>query len=151
MQIKLIHFVNASVGWLLLVMTMVLFISSKAGPDVILPHAPLFGISLGHLFCIAGGICLVMALVALWKEPTFMKAMLMAWLATSLAVYSLGCLWHGGRGLGGYLGNFSDAFGVSIQTSAIMANGVLACLIIGSYFVLLGLWLQKRRNHGQAS
>jgi uncharacterized paraquat-inducible protein A len=43
------------------------------------------------------------------------------------------------------LGSFSDAFGVSAATAGIMAEVTLAYLVLGSYFMLAGLWLQNRR------
>jgi len=145
MPSKTIRFLNSSAGGLLLAVAAALFFSSRTGADIVLPHDSIFAISIGHLFWIVSGMCLGVALFTLSGKPTFMRAMVIAWLATNLAVYCLGCLWYGGHSLGGYLGSFSDAFGVPAATAGIMAESALAYLILGSYFMLAGLWLQNRR------
>jgi ribosomal protein S27E len=140
-----IRFLNSFAGGLLLAVAAALFFSSRVGADIVLPRDPIFAISIGHLFSILSGICLGVALFTLSGKPTFTRAMVIAWLATNLAAYCLGCLWNGGHSLGGYLGSFSDAFGVSAATAGIMAEAALADLVLASYFMLIGLWLQNRR------
>jgi len=146
MQSKSIRFFNYSAGGLLLAVAVALFFSSRVGADIILPRDPIFAISTRYLFWILGGMCLGVALFTLSGEPTFMRAMMIAWLATNLAVYRLGCLWYGGHRLGGYLGSFSDAFGLSTATAGIMAEVLLSYLVFGSYFVMVCLWRQNRRD-----
>ena len=140
-----IRFLNSFAGGLLLAVVAALFFSSRVGADIVLPRDPIFALSIGHLFWIVSGMCLAVALFTLSGKLTFMRAMVIAWLATNLAVYCLGCFWYGGHSLGGYLGSFSDAFGVSAATAGIIAEVTLAYLVLGSYFMLAGLWLQNRR------
>ncbi len=140
-----IRFLNSFAGGLLLAVAAALFFSSRVGADIVLPRDPIFAISIGHLFSILSGMCLAVALFTLSGKPTFMRAMVIAWLATNLAVYCLGCFWYGGHSLAGYLGSFSDAFGVSAATAGIMAEAALAYLVLASYFMLADLWLQNRR------
>ncbi len=149
MPSKSIRFFYHFTGGLLLAVAAALFFSSRVGADIVLPRDPIFALSIGHMFWIFSGMCLGVALFTLSGKPTFMRAMVMAWLATNLAVYCLGCLWYGGHSLGGYLGSFSDAFGVSAATAGIIAEVTLAYLVLGSYFMLAGLWLQKRRAAGE--
>jgi hypothetical protein len=146
MESKIIRFFNYSTGALLLAVAAALFISSRVGANLILPHDPIFQISIRHLFWIVGGVCLVMAVVALWGEPTFMRAMVIAWLVTNLAVYRLGCLWYGAHSLSGYLGSFAAAFGVSAAAAGTLAEATLGWLVLGSYFILIGLWWLQRQN-----
>jgi len=146
MQLKLARFINCSSGGLLLAVAAVLFFSTRAGADIILPHDPIFAISVRYLFWILGGICLGVALFTMSGDPTFIRTTLLAWLATNLAIYRLGYLWNGGSSLGGYLGSFSGAFGVSASTAGIMAEVILAYLVSGSYFTLIYLWQEKRRD-----
>ncbi len=145
MPSKSIQLFHRSAGGLFLAVAAALFFSSRVGADIILPHDPIFALSIGHLFWIFSAMCLGVALFTLSGKPTFMRAMVIAWLATILAAYCLGCLWFGGHSLGGYLGSFSDAFGVSAATAGIMAEATLAYLVLGSYFMLIGLWLQNRQ------
>ncbi len=145
MPSKTIRFLNSSAGGLLLAVAAALFFSSRVGADIVLPRDPIFAIPLGHLFWILSGMCLAVALFTLSGKPTFMRAMVIAWLATNLSVYCLGCFWYGGHSLAGYLGSFSDAFGVSAATAGIMAEAALAYLVLASYFMLTGLWLQNRQ------
>jgi DNA-directed RNA polymerase subunit RPC12/RpoP len=146
MQPKLIRFLNGSMAGMLLAVAVALFIGSRAEADIILPHDPIFMLSIRHFSWILGGICLVVALFTLAGQPTFLRAMVLAWLATSLAVYRLAILWDGGHGLGGYLGNFAGSFGISVGTAATLAQVTLGYLIFGSYFMLVCLWRESRRS-----
>ncbi len=108
MPSKSIQFFHRSAGGLLLAVAAALFFSSRVGADIVLPRDPIFAISIGHLFWIFSGMCLGVALFTLSGKPTFMRAMVIAWLATNLAVYCLGCLWYGGHSLGVSLPPSSD-------------------------------------------
>ena len=149
MPSKSIQYFHYSAGALLLAMAAALFFSSRVGATIILPPDPFFAVSLKHLFWILSGLCLAVGLFTLAGKPRFMWVMVIAGLATVLLAYRLGCLWHGVHGLRGYLGSFSDAFGVSAATAEVMAEVTLVYLVLGSYFALAGLWWQNRRNAGR--
>jgi len=149
MPSKSIRYFHYSAGALLLAVAAASFFSSRVGATIILPPDPVFTISIRNLFWILSGICLAVGVFTLAGKPRFMRVMVIAGLATVLLIYRLGCLWHGVHGLGGYLGSFSDAFGVSAATAGIMAEVTLVYLVLGSYFALAFLWWQNRRDAGQ--
>lgn len=146
MPTKLIRFFHYSTAGLLLAVAVALFIGSRVDAPIVLPHDPVFAMSTHNLFWILGGICLGAALIALCGEPTLLRALVIVCLVTVLAGYRLVFLMHGGRMLGGYLGSFSDAFGVTATTAGMMAEVTLAWLVLGSYLMLPALWWQKRRD-----
>ena len=149
MPTKSIQFFHCSAGALLLAAAAALFFSSRVGATIIFPPDPVFAVSIKYLFWIFSGLCLAVGLFTLAGEPRCLRAIVIAVLATILLAYRLGCLWHGVHGLRGYLGSFSDAFGVSAATAEVMAQVTLLYLLLGSYLALAGLWWQYRRNAGR--
>ena len=143
---KFIQFSRVSIGGLFVAVAAALFFGSCVDAHVLLPHDPIFGISTRYLFWITSGLCLAMALVSLSGESDFKRSLLTVWMVTTLVVYRFGYIWLGSHGLEGYLGSISDAFGVSTATAEMAADAALAYLVLGSYFVLIGLWLQTKRT-----
>jgi hypothetical protein len=138
-------FFTASAGSMLLAIATSLFLINLTSPsDLVMPHDPIFFLSVRHLFWIIGSIALVTALVCLFDGQPVRQMVLLAWLATNFAIYEFGAYWQGCRGLTGYLGGFSQVFGISPRIANAIAIAVLAYMLIVSYASLLWLWRNKR-------
>ncbi len=132
MQKSISIFTN-SAGALLLALGSALFLINWTSPaDAILPRDPLFLMPLNELFWIIGGIAVVTALFCFFSEHPTVPIVLLAWLAVIVLVCQIG-LWEAGcRGLTGYLGSFTYAFGISAKAANTLADIVFAYLLIGS-------------------
>ncbi len=134
-----------SAGVLLLAAALAMFISVWAGTRLIHPHEPLFGMSLPGFFCIVGGFELAVATVCLFGQNTFLKAVLVLWLAMNFAAYQAGLWWMGGiAGFKGYLGDVSAAFGISAGSANIMVQILVLYLLAGSLVSLLWIWTKGK-------
>lgn len=104
-----------------------------------------------RLFWILGAMCLGAGLTCLYFKPTMQRALLLSWLATTLAACGFAYYWNGGHNFNGYLGNLSYAFGVPVKSANMMMEFILACLMIGTYSFFPLFWLQKVPARGDAS
>ena len=106
MHSKLIRFLDSSASGLLLAVAVALLIGDQTAADVILPHDPIFAISVRHLFWLGAGAALVTSLFVLFNGRATWPLLLLAWLATNFLVYQYGLYWQGGHGLTGYRAAF---------------------------------------------
>ena len=104
------------------------------------PHDPILMISIRVLFWIVSGICLLLALVCLFREPGLMQPALVTWLAANYLVYRAGLFLKGGGSLAGFCAGFPANFGISPRTAGLMADFTFGYLILGGGFFLVWLW-----------
>lgn len=107
---------------------------------------PITGMQFRHLMLAVGVIELVIAFVCLFAKARKLSLALIAWLATSFAVYRLGLWWVGWHRSCGCLGNLTDALHISPQTADNIMKVILAYMLLGSYSILFWQW----RNGQQA-
>jgi hypothetical protein len=75
-RINSINFSRAfvhSAGAILLTSALVIFISCASNQQVILPHDPVFLLSLPNFFCVVGGFELVVALICLFGKNVILQ------------------------------------------------------------------------------
>ena len=139
-----------SAGVLLLVAALMMFISLWSGRGLVHPHEPLLGMSLPKFFCICGGFELAVALICLFGQNTFLKAVLILWLAVNFAAYQAGLWWmNGAAGFKGYLGDVSAAFGISAGTADLILKALVLYLLAGSLLSLAWSWIKKESKEIQ--
>lgn len=101
---------------------------------------PITGLQFGHLMLAVGLLELGIAGVCLFSKSRTSSLVLIAWLATSFALYRLGQWWIGWQSPCGCLGNLTDALHISPATADHILKGILAYLLIGSYWLLWRQW-----------
>jgi hypothetical protein len=132
-------------GALLLAMALSLFLVNWISPSYIqLPRDPVLAVSLRSLFWIFGGLALAVSLICLFDDLPTRQMFSIACLATVFNAYQIGVYCVGSRGLSGYLGGFSRAFGMSAYCAGALATFVFAYLLIMSYGSLA--WLGRFRK-----
>jgi hypothetical protein len=137
--------VSTVAGALLLAIAASLFLVNWTSPaNLVLPHDPVFALSVRPLFWIAGGLALAVALVCLFDDRPSRQMILLAWVATNFAVYEGGLYWMGCRGLTGYLGGFSRTFSLPATAANALVLASLGSLLALSYGSLLWLRQQKK-------
>jgi len=136
---QLRHFLQ-SAGTLLLITAFAKLASSFGNARVLDIPDPVLSISFRDMFRFVGVLELMIALVCFFGKSVTIRAMFVAWLATSFIIYRIGLLWvHYSRPCG-CLGNLTDALNISPETADIAAKVVLGYLLLGSYFSLFWLW-----------
>jgi hypothetical protein len=104
---------------------------------------PITGLQFGHLMLAVGLLELVIAGICLFSKAQKLSLALIAWLATNFVVYRLGLWWMGWHKPCGCLGNLTDALHISPATADHIMKGVLAYLLIGSYWLLWTAWIAR--------
>jgi hypothetical protein len=137
-------FTNSSGAFLLAIATSLFLINWTSPAYMVLPHDPVLVLSLRHLFWLVGGITLVIGLVCLFDDQPTRQMLLLAWLATIFSVYVCGAYWVGCHSLTGYLGGFSQAFGITEKMANSLAMVGVGYLLAVSYGSLLWLWRCKK-------
>lgn len=141
MQKAIPIFLN-SAGALLLALASALFLINLTSPhDLVQPRDPIFLMPFNELFWIIGNMAAVMALICFFSERPALPIFLLAWLAFYFWIYRIGLLANGCHDLTGFLGSFTDAFGVPAKAAGIMADAVFIYLLGGSLIVL---WAVRR-------
>jgi len=112
---------------------------------------PITGIQFRHLFLLVGVAELATASICLFRKTSEMSLVLIAWIATSFAMYRLGLWWIDWKKPCGCLGNLTDAIHISPQAADNAMKVILACMLIGSYGTLLWLWKEKRKSRSAAA
>lgn len=105
---------------------------------------PVLGIKFAHLMLAAGMAEIVIAPVCLFSRRSLLPAALVAWPATVFVIYRFGSWWMDWRHPCGCLGNLTDVLHIAPRTPDILMKVVLACLLIGSYAILLWEWRRGR-------
>jgi hypothetical protein len=108
---------------------------------------PIVGLSFRQLLLSVGLIELLIAFFCLFTARRHFSLRAVAWISTNFLVYRL-ALWSiGWHRPCGCMGNLTDMLHVSPHTADNIMKGVLACLLISSYLLLLA----QRRMAGQTS
>jgi hypothetical protein len=87
----------------------------------------------------------VIAFFCLFGRQITLNAVLVAWVASNLAVYRFGLWWIGYHKPCNCLGNLTDALHISARVADTGMKIVLGYLLIGSLAILFWLWRQRRR------
>lgn len=121
-------------GALLLAVALSLFLVNWVTPTyILLPRDPVFSVPLKSLFWIFGSLAMVVSLICLFDNIPARQMLSISCLATAFTAYQTGAYCLGSRGLSGYLGGFSRAFGMSAYYTNALAALVFAYLLIMSY------------------
>jgi len=136
-------FVPSSAG--LLSVTGIAKLWSNFAPSKLLAVPdPVTGLQFGHLMLAVGLLELAIAGVCLFSKAQKLSLALIAWLATNFVVYRLGLWWIGWHKPCSCLGNLTDALHISPTTADHIIKGILAYLLIGSYWLLWRHWQAGR-------
>ena len=120
-------------------------ISAEGHAGILRNNDPIFMISFGQLFLMAGIFELFVAGICLFSNRVTLQAALIAWLSCSFIIYRLGLRWVNYRRPCPCLGNLTDALHIPPRTADVAMNIILAYLFVGSWAILLLLWLRGRR------
>src|SRR5258707_12756021 len=93
MQSKFILLFLRSAGVLLLIAALAKLVSSLASARFLDSPDPLLSISFRQVFRIAGAAELAIALICLFSKSINLRAVFVAWLATSFLIYRFGLWW----------------------------------------------------------
>jgi hypothetical protein len=139
-----IRFFMKSVGILLIITAVAKLISSAGNARILQIEDPIFYVPFRIMFQLIGSLELAVASICIFGRRVGMQAVLVAWLATSFAVYRLGLLWIGYHKPCSCLGNLTDTLHIAPQTADTAMKIILAYLLIGSYATLFWLWRQRK-------
>lgn len=106
---------------------------------------PIFTVKFGHLFLGVGLGEILVAVVCFFGRRPLLANALVAWLATSFAVYRLGLWWMDWKAPCGCLGHLTDVLHIPPETADNVMKGVLGYLLAGSY---ASIWTQVRGKAG---
>jgi hypothetical protein len=119
-------------------------ITSSFGRAEILDFAdPIFGISFRHVMLLVGTLELIISTICLFGECIKIQAGLVAWMASSFAIY------HWGRSFIGWhqpcpcFGNNTDLLHIVPATVDLIIKWVLIYLLAGSCFMSFLIWKHK--------
>jgi len=142
--VKIARLFLCSPAAILLLTATVKFVSSFGHESILQALDPLTGFQFQNLFRMIAGIEIVVALLCLFSECTWLPVGLIAWLATSFAIYRLMLSQIGWHKPCNCLGNLMDALHIPPQTADTAMKIILAYLLVGSYVTLFWLWRQRR-------
>jgi hypothetical protein len=130
---------NVAAAVLVATATAALF-SIRARALFVPPQDPLLLVSTRLVFSIYAGVALAVAIFCLVGKPSPLKAMLILWLALTVAVFALGIQWNGHHE-NAYLGDLANAFSLLPGTAYLFAEIVFAGLLGVGSAALLWFWL----------
>ena len=126
---------------------MMLFISCASDRGAILPHEPVFMISLSTFLRVVVGLELAVALVCLFGRSTFVQFSLVLWFAMSFMAYRIGMAFLGVvGGFNGYSGNITDAFGIPHGVANALLEGIPLYLLAVVWLRTACLWWFQRQQ-----
>jgi len=96
---------------------------------------PVFGIKFWLIFCIAGGIEVVIGLFCLFGKNAVLLSVMVATFATELLAYRIGLKWIDYHTPCNCLGEFSSKLHISDALADNIMASVLAFLLAGSYLI----------------
>lgn len=132
-----------SAGLLLAITGTAKLLASKGDSEFLAIVDPIVGIKFGQLMLAVGAAEIAIALVCFFSKRQTLALGLVAWMSTNFVVYRLGLWWMGWKKPCSYLGNLTDALHILPQTADSIMKAVLACLLIGSYGLLIWQWKQN--------
>jgi hypothetical protein len=145
MKAKLIRSFIFIAGILLFITAIAKIISGSGAAKVLQMPDPILMISFQQVFWLVGSLELLIACICFFGKRLGLQAGLIAWLATSFAIYRIGLLLSGYHKPCSCLGNLTDALHIPPQTADTAMKIILAYLLIGSYATLFWLWRQNRK------
>jgi hypothetical protein len=151
MKLKMVSIFLSSAGVLLIFTAIAKFISANGSAAILQNSDPILSIHFRHVLWIIGTFELVAALVCFLSKRLFLKAGLIASVATNFLLYRLGLVWIGYHKRCPCLGNLTDALHIPPQTADTAMKIILAYLLIGSYATLFWLWRQRKKLPATAS
>ncbi len=107
---------------------------------------PLLTLTNREVLVLVGGIELLLAGYLLFGRRSWLKAPLVAWLATNFLIYRLGLVWMGIHAPCGCLGTITDALAIPPATVDLLMKIVLAYLLAAGYGLLLLEWWRGRKR-----
>ena len=107
---------------------------------------PIFAITFGQLMLLVGLAEIAIALVCFFSKRQTLALGLVAWMSTNLLVYRLGLWWMDWHRPCNCLGNLTDALHISPQIADNIMKVLLACLLIGSYGLLIRHLIQAGKT-----
>jgi hypothetical protein len=124
---------------------------SAIGPARALDTAdPLIGIPFRQLLLLVGLAELLIAFFCIFTDRRRFSLLAVAWISTNFLVYRLGLLFIGWHHPCGCMGSLAGVLHLSDKAADNIMKGVLACLLVGSYTILLCQW-RRDRAAGAAS
>jgi hypothetical protein len=108
-------------------------------------HDPILGFQFRDEFLVLGLVEFGIAILCLLTRYVRLQLGLLAWLATSFAVYRVGIALIGIIIPCPCLGNFAQVFHLSIGTANAITFAMLIYLLAGSYYWLFNASIQKTR------
>lgn len=143
MRLKRIFFLSS--GGILFFTAVAKLTSAMGHGSILGSNDPVTGLTFHNLFLIVAGIEAAVGYVCFFCKQLWLKAGLVAWLATNLAIYRFS-LWEvGWRKPCACLGTLTDAIHVSPQLADGFMKVVVAYLLIGSFGILIHRWWTKRK------
>ncbi len=153
---RLIRLFTYTAGGVLLAMALVNLMGTVGSAQVLRLPDPLLIIPLWIAMLITGGMEFAVALVCLFGQRPGLQTSLIAWLATTFAVYRIALIWQRGHWQWGCLGNLSATLHIPSGVAGFVMISMLVYLLLGGYVLLLWPWLGKAvslvplRNRRQA-
>jgi glycosyltransferase involved in cell wall biosynthesis len=135
-----------SAGLMLLITSLAKLVSSFGGARAVLMPDPIWAMPFRYVFMGVGIIELAVAAVCFFSKRVGLKTGLVAWLATNFVVYRIGLLWVGYHKPCNCMGTLTDTLHISPRVADNVMLCVLMYLLIGSYIMILWLWLRKRSS-----
>ena len=106
---------------------------------------PLLMLTHREVLVLAGSIELLLAGYLLFGRRSWLKAPLVAWLATNFLIYRLGLMWMGVHKPCSCLGTITDALSIAPATIDLLMKIVLAYLLASGYGLLFIEWWRGRK------
>ena len=136
----------ASVGVLLIVVSLAKLWSAIGTAGILATEDPVFGIPFRIVMLVAAVIELVIGLVCLFHSSRIFSAALVAWFGTTVFLYRVGMFALGWQKPCPCLGSLTDALHLSASTAEAVVRVLLAYFIVGSFAIIAMNWLRQRRS-----
>jgi hypothetical protein len=134
-------------GIMLLVTGVLKVISTIGAAGIWMFPDPVFKIPYRELFWVIGIVELGISSVCLFGSRLEVQAGLLAWLASNFVGYRLALHWMKSPRPCPCLGGFTDMLHISVQKADLATKAVLVYMVIGSYALLLMLWIERRATN----
>jgi hypothetical protein len=121
-------------------------ISASGGPRALDATDPLLMLTYRQLFLSVGMIELAIAAFLIFSSRQSLKVPVIAWLAANFTVYRVGLFWMGAKLPCSCLGTLTANLGISPHTADLWMKWVLAYLVLGSAFFLIGRAVGSRNS-----
>jgi hypothetical protein len=144
--VRFVRFFLLSSAWILIVTGLAKLWASFGPAKILLLNDPVLGIQSRVLMGSVGVSELVVACFCFFDKRVKRSLVLVAWLATNIAIYRVALASIGYQKPCSCLGNITDALHLSPHAADTIAKLILAYLFVGSSAALCWLWWQSRRG-----